>query len=383
MNTVGTSLTSLSRWFALSLIVASMLWSLPGTSAAPPKPNSESPATSAQDSEVIVEKPSLPYLTVMLARDPSVHAELSLSPAQIQKVSAAIASIDEPLWQLRDVNVEKSGPQTAAMLTHLRDQLKRDLKKSQLERLDQLVLQARGTKALVTPEVSQRLKLTASQITQLKKVLSDSTAAAERRQKESTETAPSQEALNKTEMKRVNDVLNARQTSALGTLLGKPFDFSRILQIGCVAPEIRTAEAWINSDPLTLKQLRGKVVVVHFWAFGCINCIRNLPHYQSWYEKFPSQEVTIIGIQTPETDSERNLENLRRNVRERKIEYPVVFDLKSENWKAWANNMWPSVYLIDKRGQVRNWWYGELNWQGGNGEEYMRKRIEQLVAEPD
>jgi hypothetical protein len=91
--------------------------------------------------------------------------------------------------------------------------------------------------------------------------------------------------------------------------------------------------------------------------------------------------VTIIGIHTPETESERSLDNLRRNVTERGIKYPVAFDAASKNWQAWANNMWPSVYLIDKRGQVRAWWYGELNWQGGHGEEQMRKKIEELVAE--
>ena len=65
----------------------------------------------------------------------------------------------------------------------------------------------------------------------------------------------------------------------------------------------------------------------------------------------------------------------------RKIAYPVAFDAAAENWGAWGNNMWPSVYLVDKRGRVRFWWYGELNWQGGHGEEYMRQKIAELLAE--
>ena len=133
-------------------------------------------------------------------------------------------------------------------------------------------------------------------------------------------------------------------------MLGQPFSLDRVSQVGCVAPELREVSAWINSEPLTLSQLRGKVVVVHFWAFGCINCIRNLPHYQGWYEKFDPAGLTIIGLQTPETEAERSLENLKRQVTERKIAYPVAFDSASENWKAWGNDMWPSVYLIDKKG---------------------------------
>ena len=116
-------------------------------------------------------------------------------------------------------------------------------------------------------------------------------------------------------------------------------------------------------------------------AFGCINCVRNLPHYQSWYDKFSKTDLTILGIHTPETESERSLDNLKANVKERGIQYPVVFDAPSETWKAWGNNMWPSVYLIDKRGQVRYWWYGELNWEGAKGEEFMRQKIAELIAE--
>jgi len=361
-----------------SAVVCSQSW----TFAAPPEAKGKTGSADANSSpEPVVEKPSLPYLTLMLARDSSIHTELSLSRAQIDKVEVAIASVDQTLWQLRDVPVDKSGAQASAMLTQLRDQLKRDLKKSQLDRLDQLILQARGIKALFSPEVVQRLKLTTSQLAQLKKIIEDSLTSASKKE-ETTSTSQTQEERNKAEQKRVNAVLSSKQSATLQTMLGKPFDFRQVIQIGCVAPEIRGVEAWINSDPVTLRQLRGKVVVVHYWAFGCINCIRNLPHYQSWYEKFSKDDVTIIGFQTPETDAERNLDNLRRNVRERQIAYPVAFDLKSENWKAWSNDMWPSVYLIDKRGRVRNWWYGELNWQGGNGEEFMRKRIEQLVAEP-
>jgi len=164
-------------------------------------------------------------------------------------------------------------------------------------------------------------------------------------------------------------------------LVGKPFDLSRIVRVGAMAPELTGVNSWINSPPLSLQGLRGKVVVVHFCAFGCINCVHNLPHYQSWYQKFPKSQLAIVGIHTPETQTERNLDNLRGNVAERAIEYPVAVDLDAEYLKAWGNNIWPSVYLVDKQGRVRGWWYGELNWQEARGEESMRKKIEELLAE--
>ncbi len=353
--------------------------------AAPAKPAAKSESKSPTD-EAPPEIPTVPYLTLALVRDPSVHAELGLKPKQVGDVQAAIAEVDESFWQLRDVPVKKCAAQLDSLKSKLQQRLKRDLTATQIERLDQIILQARGWKALVSPEVSERLKFSSDQVSKLKTVLADATKEREAVEKTITgQSAASQEQarvkLRTAETKRFTDVLSTKQQTEYGSLLGKAFDLSRVMQVGCVAPELRDVTAWINSEPITLKQLRGRVVVVHFWAFGCINCIRNLPHYQGWQEKFAKDGVTIIGIQTPETDSERKLDNLQRNVIERKIEYPVVFDGASENWKAWGNNMWPSVYLIDKQGRVRNWWYGELNWEGAKGEEFLRKRIAELQAE--
>lgn len=348
----------------------------------------KSPAKSDSQSTIedSPEIPAVPYVTLALVRDPAVHAELRLSNDQIKAVSLSVAEVDESFWQLRDVPVSKAAAQIAPLYAQLRQSLKAGISPSQLDRFDQIVLQARGWKALVASDISERLKLSSDQVARLKGVLKEATKDREAAEKDLVgQSAAVQERtrdkLRKAESKRFTDVLTTRQQNEFSGLLGKPFDLSKVTQVGCVAPELRGVTAWINSRPLTLQELRGKVVVVHFWAFGCINCIRNLPHYQGWYEKFPQSEITIIGIQTPETDSERKLDNLKRNVVERRIEYPVVMDGASDNWKAWGTNMWPSVYLIDKQGRVRNWWYGELNWEGAKGEEFMRKRIEALLSE--
>lgn len=150
------------------------------------------------------------------------------------------------------------------------------------------------------------------------------------------------------------------------------------------APELekRAESDWINSKPLRLTDLRGKVVVVHFWAFGCINCIRNQPHYRDWHERFAKQDVTMIGIHTPETEHERDGKALRQEIRKKKLAYPIVIDGDAKDWKRWGNRWWPCTYLIDKQGIVRYRWDGELNWKGIEGEASMRKKIEELLAEP-
>jgi thiol-disulfide isomerase/thioredoxin len=147
------------------------------------------------------------------------------------------------------------------------------------------------------------------------------------------------------------------------------------------APEFDGLDEWINTEPLTMKELKGRVVVLHFWTFGCINCIHNLPHYQQWQKDFAGKDLVIVGIHTPETESEKKPENVRKAVKEREIEYPVAIDGKASMWKTWGTRMWPSVALIDRQGRVRYVWEGELNWEGQEGEAWMRGHIKELLAE--
>jgi peroxiredoxin len=309
-----------------------------------------------------VEIPAPAYVTLLIARDPAVHAELGLDAKQKASVMAAVAEADHPLWLLRDVPVPKCAEQLDELRSNLRSRVDAALSAEQSRRFDQLVMQARGAKALVAPDIQKRLQLAEGQLEQLRKIVAAAKGG----------TLDSQ---------KVVAVLSAEQRTELSSLFGDRFDVDQITYVGCAAPELREVDAWINSQPLSLSQLRGKVVVVHFWAFNCSNCINNLPHYQAWFDSFPASDLTIVGIHTPETSSERQVDNLRANVKTRNIAYPVAVDGASENWKAWGNNMWPSVYLVDRRGNVRAWWYGELNWQGARGEEKMRKQIEKLLLE--
>jgi peptide-methionine (R)-S-oxide reductase len=118
------------------------------------------------------------------------------------------------------------------------------------------------------------------------------------------------------------------------------------------APELAPG-TWINSDPLTLKSLRGRVVLVDFWTFGCYNCRNTLPSIKRWHEQYTDKGLTIVGVHSPEFDTEKNVENLRREVASLGIRYPVVTDNDYETWRAYKVEAWPTLFVLDKSGHVR------------------------------
>lgn len=149
-----------------------------------------------------------------------------------------------------------------------------------------------------------------------------------------------------------------------------------------MAPRLSGSIAkWINSAPIDLGARKGKVTVVEFWTFGCINCKHNLPIYGRWDKKFRDRGVAIIGVHTPETPEEKVDSNVRAAVKRRGIQYPVVIDTDGTNWNRWGLSAWPTVFLIDKKGLIRAKWEGELNWNGRDGEGEYTRLIEKLIGE--
>jgi thiol-disulfide isomerase/thioredoxin len=122
-------------------------------------------------------------------------------------------------------------------------------------------------------------------------------------------------------------------------------------------PEI--GRIWLNSPPLNMRQLRGRAVLVDFWDYTCINCIRTLPYIQAWHEKYKDLGLTVIGVHTPEFTFAQYESNVERGVREFGLTYPVVIDSEFELFKLFANRAWPSKYLIDKDGYLRYMHMGE------------------------
>jgi len=173
-------------------------------------------------------------------------------------------------------------------------------------------------------------------------------------------------------------VLTAEQKQLLVGLLARDFDVAKLGRTRFKTPDlVGDSAAWLNGLPLSAADLRGRVVVVHFFAFGCGNCIHNYPTYRQWQQELAGRDIQLIGIHTPETLAEHNVETLKAE----RLEFPVLVDNDRANWTAFGNSMWPSVYVIDKRGYLRAFWAGELKWQGATGDAQMRKTIESLVQE--
>ena len=128
---------------------------------------------------------------------------------------------------------------------------------------------------------------------------------------------------------------------------------------GVLAPEIIPGGAWLNSEPLRLESLRGKVVIVDFWTYSCINCQRTLPYLNNWWEKYKDDGLVIIGVHSPEFEFEKDLDNLKQAIDDFNVEYPVVQDNNFTTWRAYSNRYWPAKYIIDKEGFIRYTHFGE------------------------
>lgn len=129
------------------------------------------------------------------------------------------------------------------------------------------------------------------------------------------------------------------------------------------APEFTGIVNWINSEPLTMESLKGKVVLIDFWTYSCINCIRTLPYITKWYETYKDKGFVIIGVHTPEFAFEKVTENVKTAMQRFGITYPVAQDNNFATWTAYQNQYWPAHYLIDKEGNIRYTHFGEGNYE--------------------
>ncbi|WP_295688326.1 cytochrome c biogenesis protein DipZ [uncultured Nevskia sp.] len=140
-------------------------------------------------------------------------------------------------------------------------------------------------------------------------------------------------------------------------------------------PSLAGAVAWLNSPPLSVDSLRGKVVLIDFWTYSCINCLRTLPYVRAWADKYRDQGLVVIGVHAPEFAFEKDLDNVRRATKDLKVGYPVAIDNDYAIWRGFGNRFWPAHYFIDTEGRIRHHHFGE----GGYDE--SEKMIQQLLAE--
>ena len=140
-------------------------------------------------------------------------------------------------------------------------------------------------------------------------------------------------------------------------------------------PPLDAATGWLNSPPIRTADLRGKVVLVEFWTYTCINWLRTLAYIRAWAETYEDQGLVMVGVHTPEFPFERDVDNVREAAKEMSVEYPIALDSDYAIWDAFANRYWPAVYVADAEGRIRHHQFGE----GGYDE--CERVIQRLLRE--
>jgi thiol-disulfide isomerase/thioredoxin len=137
------------------------------------------------------------------------------------------------------------------------------------------------------------------------------------------------------------------------------------------------ATAWLNTDPLTSESLKGKVVLVSFWTYTCVNWLRTLPYLRAWSHRYADDGLVVVGVHTPEFEFERDLDNVRRNARQLGIEYPIAVDNDYAIWDGFDNSYWPALYVIDSTGRIRHHQFGEGSYETA---EFLLRQLLQEAA---
>ncbi len=173
----------------------------------------------------------------------------------------------------------------------------------------------------------------------------------------------------------------AMLTGAIGLAVGlaagprNPTSAASRLPIEGEMPSLEGATEWLNSPPLTSAGLRGKVVLVDIWTYTCINWLRTLPYVRAWAAKYKDQGLVVIGVHSPEFSFEKDIANVRRSAKQMMVDYPIAVDSDHAIWRAFNNEYWPALYLIDARGHIRYHQFGEGEY------ERSERAIQQLLAE--
>ncbi|MCA9106757.1 MAG: redoxin domain-containing protein [Planctomycetales bacterium] len=323
---------------------------------------------------------------IWLLRDPTVQEQIHATPTQRSQLRSLSDQIDEELFLTRN-DSNAAAEQTWVEMSELaREQSEQVLSQSQRDRIAELILQIQGPKALLRDDVARTIELSSQQRTTLGHHLEQFT----KKMKELRERAGQGEEVRQLELEaldarselqaRLSEILERDQRRGWVRMLGERIDVSQLGKVTFRAPRIVDAYAtWLGDPAKPYDECRA--TIVHFFAHECINCQRNYEHYRNWHDSLSEKNVQVIGIHTPELDRERDRDELRRKVEQAEFQFPVFVDNQKNQWEAWGNSMWPTVYVVDRDGRIRAWWMGELNWQGAKGDELIMKVVDELLAE--
>jgi len=324
---------------------------------------------------------AVPQNLLALSHTPEVQRDLKLDSKELAQWEAALRDIDKIWWPARILPADQQRKIIAELETKLVAGLERIQGNSSVRRLRQIELQSQSARVLLRPEVVKLLRLDDSQNKKLAELFAETDKLgkdiAANDEKKTLQFATAKLA----EPKKAIAILQPEQAQRLRQSLGESLDTTKVERIYPFAPELIDSKYWTTGSPVDLASMRGKVILVHFYAFQCHNCVANFNHYKRWDETLKRKGVEVIGIQTPETASERDPDKVIGAAKKEGFKFPVLIDVESTNWNAWGNTMWPTVYLIDKKGYIRFWWQGELNWQGATTDKKVEAVIDELLKE--
>jgi len=322
-----------------------------------------------------------------LLHEPAVARELTLSASQQRHFRTLLDEYDARFFPLRNRSGDDAARHVESTVNDLLERVQGIFDARQWRRFTEIRTCVYGTTAVLRPGLADRLDLDGDRRERLEEVILGAARAVrelERRAADGEPRGPLETRyaqLRKDEMRDVTALLSPAQKSAWQRALGRDFDLGSLGQPAYHVPELIDSGHWVGGDPVNLAALAGKVVVIHFYAFGCHNCVANYPVYREWRERFSADDVAIVGIHTPETEAEQDDDRVRQMASDAGFRFPVLIDGDKANWNAWGNSMWPSVYVIDRRGYLRAFWPGELKWKGATGDAWIAERIESLIAE--
>jgi len=326
---------------------------------------------------------TVPQNLLKLVHAPEVQKELMLEGDSLDSFLSELAKIDGPWWRVRIRPQDEQRKVIAKQEQALIDLLEKHVSPKKMERLKQIELQSQGTRIFARPDVKKTLSLTKSQSSQVEELYVTTDNAAKKlaaSKAQDKKLIAELKAATEAEAKGIAEMLTGPQKTAFGKMMGATFDTMNLTRIYPLAPELVDSGYWSGSQT-KLADHRGKVVLLHFYAFQCHNCVANFKHYNRWHDQLTKRGVSVIGIQTPETAAERDVGQVLNAAKDKGFAFPVLVDVKNSNWDTWSNTMWPTVYVIDKKGYIRFWYQGELNWEGATVDKTIEKLVDDLLDE--
>lgn len=344
-------------------------------------------ATSLEFKALPASETRVPRTLLKMARSIEGQREMGVTSGQTAAFDGLIRELDGDWATNHPPGDVEQHPVMARLEDRLAEGVRKQLGETALRRLRQLELQAQGGRALLREEVARFLELTPDQRQRLEALVKQTDDLAMRAGKTVQAGTPdaalfeSWQRLRTAEDVAAPRLLTAEQSNRWRDALGRKMDIARFQRTHPMAPEFPSGTLWIDDKSTTMARLRGKVVLVHFYAFQCHNCQANFRTYNRWVKTLRDLGVEMVGIQTPETEAERDPARVTDAAHRCEFGFPVQLDLESLSWKAWGNSIWPTIYVVDQRGYRRYAWVGELYWQGARGDQAIEGWVRRLLAE--